>query len=282
MKQNASERRIRDSATREGEILLISTATEKALAEEFGISRRDVQIAAVENQVLPARYERNLGTVGWDGQLALLRATCAIVGLGGLGGWIVEGLARMGVGRLILIDGDAFAENNLNRQALCWESNVGQPKTDAAVQRVREINPAVETVAHTVWADAESFPELLEGADVVVDALDTLPTRILLQRVAQKLGIPMVHGAIAGYVGQVMTIFPNDGGLLALYPEGKAPERGAEVIWGNPAATPMMVASWQVQEVVKVITGQGQPLRNRMLFMDAEQGTVEILTLGEA
>ena len=69
--------------------------------------------------------------------------------------------------------------------------------------------------------------------------------------------------------------------LPGIYPEGKAPERGAETVWGNPAATPMMVASWQVQEVVKIITGRGQPLRNRMLFMDAEQGTVEILTLGE-
>ena len=282
MNPNALNKRLADSATREGEILLLPLAAEKALAEEFGMPRRDVQIAAVENRVLPARYERSLGTVGWNGQLALLRATVGVVGLGGLGGWIVEGLARMGVGRLVLIDGDQFAENNLNRQALCWESNIGQPKTDAAVERIRQINPAVETVAHAAWADAESLPELLKGADVAVDALDTLPTRILLQQVAQGLGVPMVHGAIAGYVGQVMTIFPGDAGLLALYPEGKAPERGAEAIWGNPAATPMMVASWQVQEVVKVITGRGQPLRNRMLFMDAEQGTVEILTLGEA
>lgn len=282
MNETNLRKHLLDAAIQEGETRLLSLAAEKKLAKEFGISRRDVQIAAVEHRVLPTRYQRSLGTVGWGGQLALLRATVGIVGLGGLGGWIVEGLARMGAGRLILVDGDAFAENNLNRQALCWESNVGQPKTDAAVQRVGEINPAVETVAHTVWADAESLPELLKGAGVVVDALDTLPTRILLQQVAQGLGIPMVHGAIAGYVGQVMTILPGDGGLLALYPEGKAPERGAEVIWGNPAATPMMVASWQVQEVVKVITGRGQPLRNRMLFMDAEQGTVEILTLGDA
>lgn len=274
--------RLLESAIQEGQLRLLPLAAEKTLADEFGLPRRDVQVAAVENRILPMRYQRSLGTVGWDGQLALLHATCGIVGLGGLGGWIVEGLARMGVGRLILIDGDRFAENNLNRQALCWESTLGLPKTDAAAERVRQINPAVEVVTHTVWADTESLPRLLAGAQVIVDALDTLPTRFLLQRVAQTLRVPMVHGAIAGYIGQVMTIFPDDPGLFALYPEGKSPERGAEALWGNPAATPMMTASWEIQEVVKLITGRGQPLRNRMLLMDAEQGSVEILRFGEA
>lgn len=282
MYESSFRERLLASAVQEGQLRLLPLAAEKALADEFGLSRRDVQIAAAENRILPMRYQRSLGTVGWDGQLALLRATCGIVGLGGLGGWIVEGLARMGVGRLILIDGDRFAENNLNRQALCWESTLGQPKTDAAAERVRQINPAVEVITHPVWADAESLPRLLAGAQVIVDALDTLPTRFLLQRVAQTLRVPMVHGAIAGYIGQVMTVFPDDPGLFALYPEGKSPERGAEALWGNPAATPMMTASWEIQEVVKLITGRGQPLRNRMLLMDAEQGSVEILRFGEA
>lgn len=282
MNSNTLRERLQESAIQEGQLRLLPLTAEKSLAEAFGISRRDVQIAAVENRILPARYQRSLGTVGWDGQMALLRATCGIVGLGGLGGWIVEGLARMGVGRLILVDGDRFSENNLNRQALCWESNLGQYKTDAAAARVHQLNPAVETIAHTVWADAESLSRLLAGAQVIVDALDTLPTRFVLQRVAQALGVPMVHGAIAGYIGQVMTIFPGDAGLFALYPEGKSPERGAEALWGNPAATPMMIAAWEIQEVVKLITGRGQPLRNRMLLMDAEQGAAEILKLGEA
>ncbi len=282
MNETALRDRLLASAIQEGDLRLLPLAAEKALADEFDLPRRDVQIAAVESRVLPARYQRSLGTVGWDGQLALLRATVGIVGLGGLGGWIVEGLARMGVGRLILIDGDRFAENNLNRQALCWESTLGLSKADVAADRVRQLNPAVETVAHAVWADAESLPRLLAGSHVIVDALDTLPTRFLLQRVAQSLGVPMVHGAIAGYIGQVMTIFPGDVGLFALYPEGKSPERGAEALWGNPAATPMMIASWQIQEVIKLITGRGQPLRNRMLLMDAEQGSVEILRLGDA
>ncbi|MBC7262337.1 MAG: ThiF family adenylyltransferase, partial [Chloroflexi bacterium] len=114
------------------------------VAQEMKLSRREVEIAALQEQVLPMRYLRNFGTVGWDGQLALLQSTVGIVGAGGLGGWIIEGLARMGVGRLIVIDGDVFEENNLNRQALCVERGLGKPKVLLAQQRVAEVNAAVE------------------------------------------------------------------------------------------------------------------------------------------
>jgi len=109
--------------------------------------------------------------------------------------------------------------------------------------------------------------------------LDQLPARMMLQSVCQTLGIPLVHGAIGGYIGQVTTIFPGDAGLCALYGEGRVPERGAEVEWGNPAATPMMIAAWQIQEVVKLLTGKGDLLRGRLLFLDAESGTVECFRL---
>jgi len=103
----------------------------------------------------------------------------------------------------------------------------------------------------------------------------------MLQEVAQKMGIPMVHGAIAGYSGQVMTIFPGDGGLRALFGGGgSVPQQGLEVQLGCPAATSMMVAAWQVQEVLKILLGRGQLLRHKILFMDAEAGTVEFLEIG--
>jgi molybdopterin/thiamine biosynthesis adenylyltransferase len=126
-------------------------------------------------------------------------------------------------------------------------------------------------------ADEGGMREMLAGADVVVDALDTIPTRLVLQKVAQGLGIRMVHGAIAGYVGQVMTVFPGDEGLFAIYGREDVPERGIEAEVGNPAATPMMVAAWQIQEVIKILLGAGDLLRNRMLVMDAESGTVRVL-----
>jgi len=276
------ERRLRELAEKtedaRGEPLqVLPLAKVQELAVETGLSRRDVEIAALRAQVLPRRYMRNLGTVGWQGQVALLESVVGIVGAGGLGGWIIEGLARMGVGRLIVIDGDVFEENNLNRQALCREQDLARPKVEAARQRVAEVNAAVEVVAHHKRVDEEQMVELLQGAQVLVDALDALPTRLALQRAARRLAVPMVHGAIAGYVGQVMTIFPDDAGLFGLYGGDRVPEHGMEAQWGNPAATPMMVAAWQLQEVVKLLTGRGEPLRHRLLFMDGEIGAVDIL-----
>jgi len=271
--------RIRESAEAEDGIEAIALDRVRALAREFDVSPREVELAALEARVLPRRYLRSLGTVGWEGQANLLRSTVAVVGLGGLGGSVVEGLARMGVGRLIVVDGDVFLDHNLNRQVLSAEAGLGLLKAEVARARIAQINAAVEVIVHSEEATRENLPRLLEGAEVVVDALDRLPTRLMLQEVAQEMGIPMVHGAIAGYFGQVMTIFPGDEGLRALYGGGSVPQQGIEVQLGCPAATPMMVAAWQVQEVMKILLGRGQLLRHKMLFMDAEAGTVEFLEI---
>jgi len=196
-----------------------------------------------------------------------------VVGAGGLGGWIIEGLARMGVGHLTIIDGDTFQDNNLNRQLGCTERTLGRPKAECMVERAREVNGAVRVTAHVAWLTEENGVSLLSGADVVVDALDNLPTRFVLERLAAKLDRPMVHGAIGGYMGQVMTVYPGDPGLRAFYGTPTI-ERGIETQLGNPAATPMMVAAWQIQAVVRILSGQGELLRNRILIMDAEHGDV--------
>jgi molybdopterin/thiamine biosynthesis adenylyltransferase len=185
----------------------------------------------------------------------------------------------MGVGRLILVDGDVFCDHNLNRQLLSSEENLGQPKTLIARDRVQQINRAIEVVYCSEYATAENLPEVLSGVDVVVDALDRLTTRLMLQDVAGQIGLPMVHGAIAGSMGQVMTILPGDVGLRALYGEGPVPEHGAEAELGTPPASPMMVAAWQVHETIKVLTQKGDLLRGRMLLMDASVGDVRVLEL---
>jgi len=259
---------------------LLSLSAVRQVAWEFGLSPREVEIRTLEERILPERYLRSLGTVGWEGQIKLLQATVAIVGLGGLGSNVVEGLARAGIGHLILVDPDIFVEHNLNRVILGTEANLGDSKVEAARARVAEINSAVEVTTYAVEATAENLPRLLEEADVVVDALDRLPTRLTLQDAAQSLGIPMVHGAIGGMTGQVMTIFPGDEGLYTLYGRGEVPERGIEAEQGCPTATPMMIAAWQVQEVLKVLLDKGEPLRNRVLLMDAELGIVDVIRLG--
>lgn len=252
----------------------------RKLADKFDCSIREVELAALEGGVVPLRYLRNLGTVGVEGQIRLLRSTVAVAGLGGLGGFVTEALARMGVGRLILIDSDVFEEHNLNRQLLSTEGKLGAEKAQAARERVEAVNGAVETVVHAEMITHESLPRLLEGADVVVDALDRLPTRLVLQDSVQELDIRMVHGSIAGFLGQVMTVFPDDPGLHSLYGEGEdLPEQGLEAQLGTPPATPMAVAAWEAQEVVKILTNQGELLRHRLLVMDMESGTAQVMQL---
>ena len=133
--------------------------------------------------------------------------------------------------------------------------------------------------AHAVYVNEQNLDELLAGVDVVVDALDRLPIRLTLQCTAARLDLPMVHGAIAGTMGQVMTILPGDPGLRALYGEGPVPDQGAEAELGTPAPSPMMVAAWQVHETVKLLVGKGELLRGRMLLMDAFSNDARVLAL---
>lgn len=272
--------RMSELARMDGDVLILHLSQAQELAATFDTSVRMVEITALEAKIVPWRYLRNMGTLGLAGQAKLLRATVAVVGLGGLGGHVTEGLARMGVGRLILIDGDVFEEHNLNRQLLSTEAKLGMEKAKAAQRRVTKINSSVEVVSHALALTSDNLPVLLDDADVVVDALDRLPIRLALQRGAQSLGIPMVHGSIAGFLGQVLTILPGDLGLSGLYGEpGQLPEQGLEAQLGTPAATPMAVAAWETQEVVKILTGLGEPLRNRLLVMDMGTGQVDVMRL---
>ncbi len=257
------------------EVLALSPAVLAKAAQESGRSLRSLEVAALEARVMPERYLRNLGTLGWEGQCRLLQACVAVVGCGGLGGAVIEGLARSGLGRLIVIDGDRFVPHNLNRQLLGTVAGLGQRKVEAASERVAAINPAVEVVAHPVVATKETLPGLLAGAEVVVDALDTPGDRLVLQDAARELNIPLVHGAIAGLIGQVATVFPGDETLTLLYGMGQAPAHGAEFVLGTPAPTPMLVAACQVAEVIKILLGKGELLRGQMLFLDLESGIVE-------
>ena len=258
----------------------LSGAAVRELAREHDMNPRDVELAALEQEIMPERYLRNQGTVGCAGQKALLQAKVAVVGAGGLGGWIVEALARMGVGRLQIIDGDCFVENNLNRQLGCSEATLDRPKAAVLAERVRAINSAVDVTAQELWITKENAVDVLRGADVIVDALDSLPARFVVQRAARELNVPLVHGAIAGYTGQVLTILPGDADLETVYGPGPYPEQGVEAEQGNPSATPMMIASWQVQQVVKLITGAHRGLlRNRLMLLDAQAGDVTVIEL---
>ena len=228
---------------------------------------------------VPERYRRNIGTVGMEGQIKLLNSRVAIVGAGGLGGLVIELLARMGVGYLRIIDGDTFADHNLNRQVLSTETNLGLNKALIAVSRVQCINSDVQAEAESMMLDEMNAELLVAGVDVIVDCLDNFPARLLVARTARKLGIPLVHAAIAGFTGQVTTIMTGDKGLESIYKVAPGVDRGIETVLGNPAATPALAAAFQVQEIVKVLTGVGEPLRNKLLYFDTEVNIFELINL---
>jgi len=259
----------------------ISLSAAHSLAGQLSCSIKEVEISALSSGIVPERYERNLGTTGGlEGQILLLNSRVAVLGLGGLGGLAAELLARMGVGTITLIDGDAFSESNLNRQVLSTEENLQQKKADAARERITKINAAVETIVFKEMAAEHNIKKILQDCHLALDCLDNLETRFLLQETCQKLGIPMIHGAIAQFSGQVSTIFPGDPGLKAIYSSfNKGQNKGIETELGNPATTPALVAAWQVQEAVKLLLKKGELLRNRLLFIDTLQGSCETILL---
>ncbi len=262
------------------EISVISIEVVRELSRAKHQPPTEVEVMALKQGIVPQRYLRNIGTIGAEGQIRLLRSHMAVVGAGGLGGTIAELLARMGVGHIIIIDDDRFAEQNLNRQLMCTERNIGKYKAKVAAARVRRINSAVRVTVRTERLTVDNASRLLRGAEVVLDALDNLSSRLAVEKACRELKIPFVHGSIAGFCGQLMTVYPEDPGLQAIYSATSPPETGIETRLGNPATTPAIIAALEVQEAIKIITGIGEPVRNRLLVFDLLTAEVHSINIG--
>jgi molybdopterin/thiamine biosynthesis adenylyltransferase len=226
------------------------------------------------------RYDRNFNTLSLEEQKTLGASKVVVIGLGGLGGSVCEMMARVGVGHLTLVDGDSFEASNLNRQLLSEEHLIGFPKAQAAKDRVAAINSEV-LVTHLVeYLDDSNLYEWIKNADVIMDCLDAIDTRFMLQKAARKASIPIVSGAIAGVAGQVTTIFPGDKGYELIY--GKKAEKqskGIETKTGNIAYCALFVAALQSSECLKVLLDRGDILRNRLLIAELWTNTFDIMDL---
>lgn len=270
------------------EVLVLDERSAMNLAQSFGVHLGEVFKEALRQDILPYRYIRNKGLISAQDQLRLAESCVAVVGLGGLGGQVILLLARMGVGRLVAIDGDRFDETNLNRQALSKLDNIGSPKALEAAEAVKEINPAIEVYAHHITLQAANTAKLLQGTDVIVDALDNVMDRFLLEKSAKELAIPMVHGGIGGFEGQVMTIYPEDEGLEVVYGPKEKWERfgdskqGVEVVLGVPAVTACLVAALEVMEVLKILLHRGRVMKDRLLRLDLEMSQFHEILFKEA
>jgi molybdopterin-synthase adenylyltransferase len=257
------------------DVRVLDEAHADSLAQELGLSLRDVFKATLRLGIYPRRYLRNRESISLHDQLRLAESKVAVVGAGGLGGTVIQLLGRIGIGRLTVVDSDVFDETNLNRQAFCSRDWVGQPKALAVQAQMTLINPAVEVIAHNIRLDSANGPEILAGCQVIVDALDNVEDRLILEALAKSLGVPLVHGALAGFEGQILTVFPEDPGLKQIYGSGDQGGSAAnrpEFLLGVPSITPSLVATLEAMEVLKILLNRGTPFRNKMVYIDLERG----------
>jgi molybdopterin-synthase adenylyltransferase len=212
------------------------------------------------------RYKRQIMIpgLGEEGQEKIKKAKIFVGGVGGLGSPAIYYLTAAGVGQLRIVDSDAVELSNLNRQILHWTSDVGKHKVDSARGKLQDLNPAVKVEAIRERITPENVKDLIQGYDVIVDALDNLQTRYLLNQTAQELKLPFCHGAVYGLEGRAMTIVPGLSACLMCIYHGATVNQKIPVL----GATPGVIACIQATEAIKYITGIGQLLTNRLLIYD--------------
>jgi len=223
------------------------------------------------------RYDRQIMIFGTEGQEKLKRAKVAVVGVGGLGSPVAYYLAAAGIGTLLLIDEQTPELSNLNRQILHWEEDVGRnPKPLSAKWKLERFNSDIRIETFVGKLGGENIEEVLKGVDVIVDCLDNFETRYLLDDYSQKKGVPLVHGAVEGTFGQVTTIVPGKTKSLREIFPGVREKKGKFPIIGAAAG---VIGSIQAMEVVKLLTGLGEPLLNRLLLVDLAYNTFDVVEL---
>lgn len=197
------------------------------------------------------RYSRNIPSLSEEEFLCLRDKRVLVVGCGGLGGHLVELLARIGIGNIRVVDGDVFESSNLNRQLLSLPELLGKSKAMAAADRIHSIAPATSVEAVDAFLTEKNAQRLLSGCHIVLDGLDNVPSRKVLSAACTKAGIPYVYGAVHGWVAQTAISMPGDGLIELLYPD--------RILVNDKSVlsfTPALCASMQAALCVKLLTGK--------------------------
>jgi molybdopterin/thiamine biosynthesis adenylyltransferase len=216
------------------------------------------------------RFERQLPIFGEDGQQRIMSAVVGIIGCGGLGVNVITQLVSAGVSHFILCDHQSPELSNLNRQFIYSASDY-RPKSVISAEWILALNPSAE-----VQSNAEPLTELngdlFKGCDILVDCLDNFESRMILSDLAEKMGVPLIHGGISGYNGQIAVVVPGKTKSLRdmigtmKSPEGAIPSVGAAV---------SIIASMEALEVLKIISGQGTSNEGKLITIDMGNWTTE-------
>jgi molybdopterin/thiamine biosynthesis adenylyltransferase len=216
------------------------------------------------------RYNRQiiLPEFGEEGQKKLRLAQVLVAGVGGLGSPVAVYLACAGIGRLILADSESVELSNLNRQILHWEEDVGERKVASGTRKLIKLNSTVAVNPRVTRITAENVMELLDGVDLVVDCLDNMETRFIVNEACFQKRIPFIHGGVRGLMGEVTTIIPGQTPCLeCLFPRGPEKKEPFPVF----GATAALVASLQVMEAIKLLAGFGKLLAGRVLYINGSE-----------
>jgi len=212
------------------------------------------------------RYERQILIEGFGekGQERLKQSKVFVAGAGGLGSPVSIYLIAAGVGTMRIVDHDRVELSNLNRQVLHWDEDVGKTKIDSASDKLKRLNQNVKIEAIEETITEANVSKLVAGFDLIVDAMDNLPTRYILNKAAIENNLPFFHGAVYGFEGRATTIIPGETACLKCLYHGVLPGEKFPVI----GVTPAVIACIQATEVIKYIVGIGELLTNRLLVFD--------------
>jgi molybdopterin-synthase adenylyltransferase len=229
-----------------------------------------------------AYYARQIVMKGFgeESQKRLVNSKVCVVGLGGLGSPISTQLAAMGVGKLRIIDHDKVDLTNLHRQHLFDSESVGAPKTDVAAMRLRKLNPYVEIEPIYAEITDENASILVEGMDLVMDALDAMAPRYAINKACVEQGIPFIHGGVITGIGTVTTIIPKKTPCLECFKGGiddsKLPSNAS---LGVHPSIINIIASIQTSEAIKLLSGKNPSLAGRILFFELEDLSMEFIDI---
>ena len=220
------------------------------------------------------RYLRNIPAITPAQQEILKSKRAAVIGCGGLGGYIIEFLTRFGIGHITACDGDVFDETNLNRQILATESTIRKPKVLEAMQRAKIIDSSIDFNAVYAYFSDENAETILNGCDIVMDALDSGKARIALEKACAERELTIVHGAISEYSSQVCVVPPKSGILTQLF-YGREDSKSKTSL----SYIPPYCASIQCAEALKILLGETPTLIGKLLICDLNSYDTDIIQL---
>lgn len=222
------------------------------------------------NRAMNERYARQIPLIGEEGQEMLENSTVFIAGAGGLGSPVSMYLAEAGIGSIRIADLDVIEESNLNRQILHPTSRLGESKAKSAKETLVSLNPDCNVTEFHEKINETSVHKMVEGADLIIDCMDNFETRYILNEVALKENIPLLHGAVSGYSGQLTLIIPNVTPCLScIFPKATTTSKTPVI-----GATAGVVGSLQALEAVRYLTGNAT-LAGKLLLYDAAANTLD-------